>query len=124
MRKTEIIRGFVIAAVLISGTAAIMSCDDDKTVCPAPVTCSPSPPSEVYAENRDGFVYICWAPNPESDVAGYDIYRGEDLEGDFFWVGTVYDEEPDPYEYCFEYDVPANGEQYFYFVVAYDYDDN
>lgn len=40
-------------------------------------TFAPSPPQELNAvAAREGMVLI-WAPNPESDVAGYNIYRSE-----------------------------------------------
>ena len=78
----------------------------------------------MYAVNLDGYVQICWYPNPEDDIAGYDIWKNGDPYGTYTWVGTVDAEDPDPYEYCFSYDEPSNGEQLYYAVSAYDLADN
>ncbi len=95
-----------------------------------PADCLPSAPRGVYAVNLDGYVQICWYPNPEDDIVGYDIWKNDELYGTYEWIGTVDAEDPDPYEYCFEYGdyfasgEPGNGEQFFYAVSAYDEGDN
>ncbi len=114
-------RVFTIFAILM--LALIVSCDEKETIVEVPVDCAPSPPRGIDAQNMDGFVKIWWAPNPESDIAGYDIYRGNSLYGNYDRVGTVYDENPDPYDYSFEYYL-SNGEQHYYGVVAFDEGNN
>jgi hypothetical protein len=68
--------------------------------------------------NLDGYVQICWYPNPEDDIVGYDIWKNDELYGTYEWIGTVDAEIPNPFTYCFEYDSP-NGDQFFYAVSAY-----
>ncbi len=117
----------VLAAILIASFAFISSCDQEEQIvylpreCPA---CSPSAPRGVYAVNLDGYVLICWYPNPEDDIVGYDIWKNDELYGTYDYIGTVYAEDPDPYEYCFEYGDPTYGDQFYYAVSAYDQDDN
>lgn len=123
----------VLAALLIVSFAFISSCAEDQIVevpVEVPADCLPSAPRGVYAVNLDDYVLICWYPNPEDDIAGYDIWRNDELYGTYEYIGSVDVEIPEPYEYCFEYGdyvvpgEPANGEQYFYAVSAYDLDDN
>ncbi len=106
----------------------MISCGDKETIVEVPVevpaACPPSPPRDVYAVNLDGFVWICWTPNPEQDVRYYDIYRSDESDGEYERIATVEDDYPedDPWEYCYEDDVPTYGEQNFYSVVAVDAD--
>ncbi|MCI0481373.1 MAG: hypothetical protein L0213_07280 [Candidatus Dadabacteria bacterium] len=106
----------------------MISCGEKETIVEVPVevpaACPPSPPRDVYAVNLDGFVWICWAPNPEEDVRYYDIYRSSTIDGTFNLIATVEDQYPedDPWEYCYEDDAPTYGEQNFYSVVAVDAD--
>ena len=95
-----------------------------------PADCPPSAPRGVYAVNLDGYVQICWYPNPEDDIVGYDIWKNDELYGTYNYIGTVYTDDPEPYEYCFPYGEyfevgePSNGDRFFYAVSAYDVDNN
>jgi len=116
----------VLTAILIASFTFISSCDEKEKIVYVPMedsACPPSAPRGVYAVNLDGAVQICWYPNPEDDIVGYDIWKNEDLYGTYEWIGTVDAESPDPYEYCFEYDDLTNGEKLFYAVSAYNQDD-
>ncbi|MBD3179129.1 MAG: hypothetical protein GF417_05770 [Candidatus Latescibacteria bacterium] len=107
--------------------AAFISCDEKEKIVEVPVSsdCAPSPPQEVYSDNRDGYIIIWWAPNPESDISHYNILRSDSLYGNYTDIGSV-DVEPGPipYEYSFEYDQPDNGDQYYYGVTAVDNNGN
>jgi hypothetical protein len=119
-RNTMKKRLFTLFVILM--LVLIASCDKEEIAVPS--DCVPSPPRGIDAENRDGFVIIWWDPNPESDIAGYDIYRGDFLYGEYDRIGTVNDEDPDPYYYNFEYHEPVNGEQHYYGLIAFDEGNN
>ena len=118
----------VLTAILIASFAFISSCSQEEQIVyvpmEVPADCPPSAPRGVYAVNLDGYVQICWYPNPEDDIVGYDIWKNDELYGTYNYIGTVDAEDPDPYEYCFDYDVPSNGEQFYYAVSAYDEGEN
>lgn len=99
----------------------LLSCGEEEKIVEVPVEtdCPPSAPRGVYAYNMDGYVSLCWYPNPEDDIAGYDVYYGEAEYGDYYYIGTIWAMIPDPYEYCFN-DTTSNGSQYFYAVAAFD----
>jgi len=95
----------------------LISCEDNQRV---ETNCPPAAPTGVLATNLDGYVRICWLPNHEIDIAGYDVYRGLSFHGDYTFIGTVRKASPEPAEYCFDDTETANGVQYFYAVLAYD----
>jgi len=104
----------------------MISCGEKERIVevPVPVDCPPSAPRGVFAINLFDRVRIMWYPNPEDDVEGYDIYRGESLYGDYFYIGTVEDVDPDPSDYYFDDLDVIQGHQFFYAVVAYDRNGN
>jgi hypothetical protein len=115
----------VLVTILIASFLFISSCAEDQIVevpVEVPADCPPSAPRGVYAVNLDGYVLICWYPNPEDDIVGYDIWKNDEAYGTYDWIGDVDTESPEPYEYCFEYDMP-NGTQSYYAVTAYDRND-
>jgi hypothetical protein len=124
----------VLTAILVAGFVFVSSCTPEEQIVyvpmEVPADCPPSAPRGVYAVNLDGYVQICWYPNPEDDIVGYDIWKNDELYGTYEWIGTVDAEVTDPYEYCFEYGdfiatgEPVNGEQFYYAVSAYDLKDN
>jgi hypothetical protein len=100
----------------------VISCGQKEKVVdvPVPVNCAPTSPRGVYAINLDGKVQICWVANYENDVAGYNVYRGTNVDGSFTLIGSVLTETPSPAQYCFEDLDTGNGVQYYYAVSAYD----
>jgi hypothetical protein len=111
-----------IITVLSAIVLLLISCGEKEKIVEVPVAtnCPPSAPRGVYSINLDGYVRIVWYPNPEDDVAGYDVYRGQSLYGDYNYIGTVQRVKPDPYEYFFDDTQTDNGIQHFYAVVAFD----
>jgi hypothetical protein len=113
-------RLFAIISIMV---LMMISCGDKEKIVevPVPGTCAPSPPHGVYSINLPGKVEICWYPNYyENNIASYTIYRGTSLSGDFFPIGEVVSESPDPEQYCFEDLDTGNGVQYYYAVSAVD----
>jgi hypothetical protein len=98
----------------------LISCEDDEPCAPVPVNCAPDVPHGVYSVNYDGTVLICWVANYESDMAGYNVYRTETLDGQYSPIGTVYVTTANPAEYCYEDLDTGNGIHYFYAVSAFD----
>jgi hypothetical protein len=101
----------------------LLSCGEKERIVEVekevPTDCAPSVPRGVYSINYDGFVRICWYPNFEEDIAGYDVYYGEEAYGDYYYIGSVWAVYPDPNEYCYD-DTTGNGTQYYYAVSAFD----
>jgi hypothetical protein len=76
----------------------------------------PSAPDGVFSITGDLEVTICWNPNPESDIAGYDIFWNDAPTGFFEYVGSV-----GPGEFCYvDTDVDYRT-TYFYAVLAFDH---
>jgi hypothetical protein len=98
----------------------LISCGEKERVVeiPVPANCPPSAPAGVYSVNLDGTVLICWRANPESDIEGYDVYRGTSYYGEYAYLGSV--EHTNADEYCFEDLDTGNGIQFYYAVAAYD----
>jgi hypothetical protein len=94
----------------------MISCGEKEKIVEVPVArnCPPATPRGVYAINLNGTVQICWVPNYETDLAGYNIYRSSNgNEFDFLEsVGSA--------DYCYEDLDTSNGVQYYYAVAAYD----
>lgn len=99
----------------------LLSCGEKEKIVEVPVEtdCPPAVPRGVFAYNLDGYVQICWYPNTEDDIDGYDVWYGEEAYGDYFYIGSVWAVYPDPFEYCFS-DTTGNGNQYYYAVSAFD----
>ncbi len=128
MKNMNEIRLILVGSVLMLLVSIFISCEDEVSAVnpcgPAKNTRAPSAPSEVYAEKRGGAVFIFWAPNPESDVRGYNIYRTSGSESDLIRIGTASRKAPDPYQYCFRYENSAKEGRSLYLVLAVDYNDN
>jgi len=100
----------------------LISCGEKERVVevPVPANCAPSAPRHVYAVNLDGTVQICWWANPESDIEGYDVYRGSSYYGEYAYLGTVFAGGSTAAEFCFEDLETANGVRHYYAVTAFD----
>lgn len=118
---------YVFAAILIASFTFVSSCEREERIVyvprEVPADCPPSAPRGVYAVNLEGYVLICWYPNPEEDVLGYDIWKNNEFFGTYDWIGEVDREVPDPDQYCFDHDTPFN-QQFYYAVSAYDVNNN
>jgi hypothetical protein len=78
---------------------------------------APSPPTGLRTQTGDNFIEILWNPNPESFIAGYNVYAGSSFQGKYQWIGstrsTSYIDRG-----------AVNGNTYYYAVTAYDRDGN
>ena len=78
----------------------------------------PSPPKNVWTITGDNRVDIIWDRNPESDIAGYNIYYSYSYDGDAYTlIGSSND------TYFIDYGA-ENGVTYYYGVAAYDFNGN
>lgn len=98
----------------------LISCGEKEKIVEVPADCPPSAPRGVYSINLDGTVVIYWYENPESDVTGYDVYRGTSLYGAYDYLGSVDATASTTGQYYFEDLNTHNGQQYYYAVAAYD----
>lgn len=106
---------------------AVICCDEEENsiMKPGEFDSAPSPPREVFSEDREELLIIWWAPNPESDISHYHVMSSGNPDGDYDRVGTV-EVDPDtiPFYYRYDYSAPGNGERCWYGVTAVDYAGN
>lgn len=104
-----------LALVLVFATA----CERERIVSPGDDVTAPLPPTGLLVEGaRDGYIFIGWLKNRETDLRAYAVHRGE--SGDpvrFITIDTItanyYIDEQRSYDTT-----------YFYFVTAIDEDGN
>jgi hypothetical protein len=77
----------------------------------------PSAPRGISSAPGDGLIEIYWIENPEPDVAGYNVYASNELEGRYQLLGSTSGTH-------FVDKNIQNGKTYYYAVSAYDYDGN
>lgn len=77
----------------------------------------PSAPTGVQVINGDNTVEISWNKNPESDVAGYNVYYALSYNGKYTLIGTTTNNYYDD-------NGATNGITDYYAVTAYDYNGN
>jgi hypothetical protein len=77
----------------------------------------PSPPEGISILNGDQRVDLTWIHNPESDVAGYNVYYSYDYSGKYTLLGSTK-------QNWFIDNGASNGVTYYYGVAAYDYNGN
>ncbi len=91
----------------------VAGCDDED---PVVVDAPPFPPDGVFSVTGDGVVSIFWNPNEEPDLAGYEVWRGNEApEGPYFHLATV-----SPSTTAYDDTDVVNGEFWFYAVLAFD----
>jgi hypothetical protein len=76
MRKSTLLK-LVAFGFALSLVPMINGCSEDSTVTPEPIiqdTAPPAPPVGIAIQRRDAGVKLTWAPNMESDLAGYNIW--------------------------------------------------
>lgn len=77
----------------------------------------PSPPKGIYTVTGDNRIDIFWNENPESDVAGYNVYYSYSYNGKYTLIGST--------QFTSFIDYGAkNGTTYYYAITAYDYNNN
>ncbi|MBI4536043.1 MAG: hypothetical protein HY708_07175 [Ignavibacteriae bacterium] len=77
----------------------------------------PEAPSGLYTETGDNFIELFWTENPESDIAGYNVFVSSTYSGRYELIGSTR-------ESYFLDDGARNGNTYYYAVTAFDYDGN
>jgi hypothetical protein len=97
----------LITLILFTGCDPVYYIDNDP----------PSPPRNIYVVNGDRRVDLDWDRNPESDVAGYNVYYSYSYDGKYTLIGSTEGT-------YFIDDEAENGNTYYYGVAAYDYNGN
>jgi len=78
-----------------------------------------APEIRAFQASQDGTIEIDWADNPEPDIDGYRIYRGNLREGNFAEIGKT--DESEFIEYL---NLNSLTDSVFYRVLAYDFRGN
>ncbi len=108
---------FPIVAAIAVVAVTLVGCGDDEDPMVVFDNGPPSAPDGVYSITGDLQVEICWNPNPEDDIAGYDIYWNSEATGNFQFVARVGASTT-----CYVDTDVDNGVTYFYAVLAFDRD--
>lgn len=108
-------RGIGLLAVVALLPAAMLWVGCEEKVVEVVADLPPSAPDGVFSVTGNMAVTICWNPNPETDIAGYDIYWNDAPTGLFEYVNTV-----GPNDFCYVDTDVDNGTTYFYAVLAFD----
>lgn len=109
MRHTRTYATFAATGLLILFAACDRIVEYDRT--------PPSAPTGLYTETGDDFIELFWRSNPESDVAGYNIFVSSSYNGSYELIGSS--------RSSYYMDGGArNGNTYYYAVTAYDYEGN
>ncbi|MDH3216927.1 MAG: fibronectin type III domain-containing protein [Candidatus Krumholzibacteria bacterium] len=110
----------LVLAVSVGAAFLLTGCGDEDPVVIERIVIDNGPPSApdgVFSITGDAQVEICWNPNPEDDIAGYDIYWNDEPTGYFEFVATV-----DANTTCYVDTEVSNAVTYFYAVLAFDKD--
>lgn len=112
MKKIKILLAAISAAFLFSACENLHDPDYYYYDNQAPIA-----PEGLVVYNGDNQVDISWFHNPESDVAGYNVYFAYTYDGRYELIGSTAD------NYFIDYGA-NNGNKYYYAVAAYDYNGN
>lgn len=99
--------------LLLLGAGLMLSACDVYVVDTTP----PAIPAAIRTISLDNAVQIDWAPNTESDLAGYRVWVSDQYNGRYTMIGTTKD------AIFVDYDA-RNGQTYYYGVTAYDLEGN
>jgi len=77
----------------------------------------PSAPTGLYTSTGDNFIELFWNANPESNIAGYNVFSSSTYDGRYVRIGSSRN------PYYLDSDA-MNGSLYYYAVTAYDFDGN
>jgi hypothetical protein len=110
-RRSALGHVLVLALVLVFATA----CERERIVSPGDDVTAPLPPTGLLVEGaRDGYIFIGWLKNRETDLSAYAVHRAE--SGDparFITIDTI------TANYYFD-EQRSYDTTYFYFVTAID----
>jgi len=105
-----------LATLILGGLVCMTGCEEESN-CYRPDYSPPAVPRGVTSVTGDREVYLFWYPNAEYDLAGYNVYVGDEPDGYYMLVGST------PSANFVDHDV-INGRTYYYAVSAYDEDGN
>ncbi len=103
--------------VLLTLTLLFSSCVIDPDFSRHYDRTPPLPPRNIYSITGDNWIELHWQHNLESDLKGYNIYRGYSYSGKYILIGFT--------EKNYFVDFTArNGTTYYYAITAIDYSGN
>ncbi|UCG52542.1 MAG: fibronectin type III domain-containing protein [Candidatus Latescibacterota bacterium] len=107
--------GVALAGVFLVAMPILLAgcCDDCQD--PVIIDSPPSAPDGFFSVTGDGYVDLYWNPNPEPDLAGYDLFWSDDVDGPLEYIVSLGRHRTDYRDADVE-----NGVTYFYFIRAYD----
>lgn len=107
----------LIAGIVMATALWMAGCKGDRDPVVVYDNGRPSAPDGVFSITGDLQVEICWNPNPEPDIAGYDVYWNDAPTGSFEFVARVGANTT-----CYVDTDVDNGVTYYYAVLAFDND--
>jgi hypothetical protein len=102
-----------IVMFIVSGSLLLVSCDKPY----GPDYNPPSPPTGLVTQTGDNFIELFWNENPESDLAGYNIFVSSSYNGRYELIGSTQN-------LYFLDEGAQNGFTYYYGVTAFDFEGN
>jgi hypothetical protein len=108
-------RGFSFLAIVAFLPVSLLLAGCQEEVVEVAADLPPSAPDGVFSITGDLAITICWNPNPEPDIAGYDIYWNDQPTGVFEYVASV-----GANEFCYTDTDVEYQTTYFYAVAARD----
>src|SRR6267154_6343999 len=78
--KNSYIYGFIVSIIMFVGC-------QERFI--EPDLIPPSSPRGLATATGDNQVEISWLPNPEPDVAGYDVYMSSSYNGKYTYIGSA-----------------------------------
>jgi fibronectin type 3 domain-containing protein len=78
--------------VVLAALVLVAGCGSSSSTAPSPIEAAPPTPpqiAQVVATDFGSAVVVSWAPNPETNVIGYNVYRSQDNSDTFVKINPA-----------------------------------